>query len=216
MPTSSPLKICFAAAEATPFAKTGGLADVAAALPQALHKSGHDVRVFIPFYSRIVPRDIAVSPVAQVQNVPVSMGAERVEFSLLRTTLPSGTRFALKMTPAEIEQWLDSRGYTGQLRITARAFARALVDYGWFVTDTSCTASNFQVEGGANPETAAAWRALGIAGDGRNLLGGLITRNRIWTVQAPVNHCVDGRNSRLACAARSARVGGRGSSLPLI
>jgi hypothetical protein len=124
-----------------------------------------------------------------------------------RTTLPSGTRFALKMTPAEIEQWLDSRGYTGQLRITARAFARALVDYGWFVTDTSCTASNFQVEGGANPETAAAWRALGIAGDGRNLLGGLITRNRIWTVQAPVNHCVDGRNSRLACAARSATYG---------
>jgi hypothetical protein len=134
------------------------------------------------------------------EPITQTMSAEQYR----RTTLPAGTRFALSMTPAEIERWLDSRGYTGQLRITARAFATALVDYGWFITDTTCTASNFQVAGAANPQTAASWRALGIAGDGRDLLRGLITRDRIWTVERPVNHCVGGYDSQLACPARSA------------
>jgi starch phosphorylase len=42
-------------AEVFPFAKTGGLADVVGALPQALHALGHDVRVAMPRYSRIDP-----------------------------------------------------------------------------------------------------------------------------------------------------------------
>ena len=36
-----------------PFAKTGGLADVMAALPRYLHKAGHDVRCFLPLYDKI-------------------------------------------------------------------------------------------------------------------------------------------------------------------
>jgi hypothetical protein len=120
-----------------------------------------------------------------------------------QTTIPSGMRFALKMTPTQIEQWLDSRGYTGQKRATARAFATALVDYGWIVTDTSCYGANFQVSGGANAQTATAWRALGITGDGRDLLKGLLTKDRIWTVAPPTNHCVDGTDTKFACPADS-------------
>jgi len=44
------LKILFIASEVAPFAKSGGLADVASALPQALKKMGHDVRVVMPRY----------------------------------------------------------------------------------------------------------------------------------------------------------------------
>ncbi|HET8578616.1 MAG TPA: glycogen/starch synthase, partial [Methylomirabilota bacterium] len=44
------LRILFIASEVDPFAKTGGLADVAAALPRALHSLGHDVRVLLPKY----------------------------------------------------------------------------------------------------------------------------------------------------------------------
>ena len=47
------LKILFVASEADPFIKTGGLADVAGSLPQALKEEGHDVRVVIPQYRQI-------------------------------------------------------------------------------------------------------------------------------------------------------------------
>jgi len=48
-----PLKILFLTSEAAPFAKTGGLADVAGSLPKALAELGHDVRVMMPAYGSI-------------------------------------------------------------------------------------------------------------------------------------------------------------------
>lgn len=47
------MKILLVASEAYPFIKTGGLADVAYALPRALKKLGADVRVIIPKYEDI-------------------------------------------------------------------------------------------------------------------------------------------------------------------
>jgi starch synthase len=44
------LNILLAASEVVPFAKSGGLADVAGALPKALHDLGHDIRVVMPRY----------------------------------------------------------------------------------------------------------------------------------------------------------------------
>jgi starch synthase len=44
------VRITFAASEGVPFSKTGGLADVVGALPQALADIGHDVTVFLPRY----------------------------------------------------------------------------------------------------------------------------------------------------------------------
>ena len=48
-----PLKILFLSAEVAPFAKRGGLGDVAGSLPKALHELGHDVRVVMPAYGNI-------------------------------------------------------------------------------------------------------------------------------------------------------------------
>jgi len=50
------LKILIACSEVVPFAKTGGLADVAGALPRALHVLEHDARVIMPHYPRFMPR----------------------------------------------------------------------------------------------------------------------------------------------------------------
>ena len=47
------LKILFAAFEVSPFVKTGGLGDVAGALPNALHNEGLDCRVVMPLLSTI-------------------------------------------------------------------------------------------------------------------------------------------------------------------
>ena len=47
------VKVLFAASEAVPFIKTGGLADVMGALPKALASKGMDVRLVIPKYSQI-------------------------------------------------------------------------------------------------------------------------------------------------------------------
>src|SRR5512138_2750452 len=46
------MKITFAASECVPFSKTGGLADVVGALPQALAQLGHEVSVFLPKYKQ--------------------------------------------------------------------------------------------------------------------------------------------------------------------
>ncbi len=47
------LNILFVASEVVPFAKTGGLADVAGALPKALKKLGHNIIVVMPRYYKI-------------------------------------------------------------------------------------------------------------------------------------------------------------------
>jgi starch synthase len=46
-------RILMVSSEATPFAKSGGLADVVGALPAALRKLGHEVAVVLPRYRRI-------------------------------------------------------------------------------------------------------------------------------------------------------------------
>src|SRR5574341_264491 len=51
MPQS--LKILCLSAEVDPFAKKGGLADVAGSLPKALRALGHDVRVVMPAYQNV-------------------------------------------------------------------------------------------------------------------------------------------------------------------
>jgi starch synthase len=48
------LRILFATPECAPWVKTGGLADVSAALPAALEALGHDVRVLLPAYPQVL------------------------------------------------------------------------------------------------------------------------------------------------------------------
>ncbi|TYS24724.1 glycogen synthase GlgA [Bacillus subtilis] len=50
------MKVLFAVSECTPFVKSGGLADVAGALPKALARLGNEVAVMLPKYSQIPER----------------------------------------------------------------------------------------------------------------------------------------------------------------
>lgn len=58
------LKILQVASEVYPFAKTGGLADVVGALPKALARLGHDVRVVMPKYQQVTEGKFPSHPVA--------------------------------------------------------------------------------------------------------------------------------------------------------
>jgi len=57
---ASPLKVLFVSSECAPFAKTGGLADVAGALPKALRALDIDVRVVMPLYAGMPWNDLEV------------------------------------------------------------------------------------------------------------------------------------------------------------
>jgi starch synthase len=62
------MRIAILSSEVVPFAKTGGLADVAGALPKALVKQGVDARVILPFYQQI---DRSLVNADFIENVPV-------------------------------------------------------------------------------------------------------------------------------------------------
>ncbi len=47
------MRIAILSSEVVPFAKTGGLADVAGALPKALREHGTDASVILPLYDQI-------------------------------------------------------------------------------------------------------------------------------------------------------------------
>jgi len=68
-------KILVAASEVVPFAKSGGLADVAGALPKALRAMGHDVRVVMPRYYIIDKKKYGLKRIDGSLGVPMgSMG----------------------------------------------------------------------------------------------------------------------------------------------
>jgi len=56
------MRVLLASAEAVPFAKVGGLADVVGSLPTALRRYGVDARVIIPYYGFIDPLEFNIEP----------------------------------------------------------------------------------------------------------------------------------------------------------
>ncbi|HEX9746846.1 MAG TPA: glycogen synthase GlgA [Methylomirabilota bacterium] len=86
MPTR--LRILLIASEVAPFAKTGGLADVAGALPRALAALGHDVRILLPKYRGAEAH--ATETRLVVPNIQVPLGDRVAEGALIEGRGPSG------------------------------------------------------------------------------------------------------------------------------
>ena len=77
------------ASEATPFAKTGGLADVAGALTKQLHATGHDVRLVMPLHAQVDRAAHGVAPVAGFTDLSLEFGPHRFQWSLHSAPLAS-------------------------------------------------------------------------------------------------------------------------------
>lgn len=73
------IKVWFLSAEVAPFAKTGGLGDVAGALPKSLIKLGVDVRVCLPLYDLIDRRRYKLKKITKTASVKWSTGLEKIE-----------------------------------------------------------------------------------------------------------------------------------------
>ena len=71
------MRVLEIASEAVPFAKTGGLADVAGALPEALAGLGCDVAVVLPAYAEALGQGLPIEPAGIEFDVPIGRGTRR-------------------------------------------------------------------------------------------------------------------------------------------
>jgi len=80
------MRVLLVASEAAPFAKTGGLADVAGALPGALSRLGCDVTLVIPAYREVFAKGLPIESTGLSFEVPI--GTRRREARILSSRLP--------------------------------------------------------------------------------------------------------------------------------
>jgi starch synthase len=87
------MRVVLASSEAVPFSKTGGLADVASALPKALAQAGHDVWLMTPYYPQALLQQSEGLPTIETPGIDltVSLGLKSTGGRLLATTLPRST-----------------------------------------------------------------------------------------------------------------------------
>ena len=104
-----PLPVLFVASEAAPLTKTGGLADVAAALPMALRELDVDVRVLLPGYTGVLSGIRGATTVARLS----SLGAFP-EATLLSALAPGGQPLLVLSCPELYQRdggpYLDTSG----------------------------------------------------------------------------------------------------------
>ncbi len=119
--TKKPLKVLFLAAEAVPFAKVGGLADVAGSLPSAIRALGHDVRLMMPRYGTIRSDQFHLEKIGDPFPIPVGPGEEHVH--LIGSAID---READKEVPVYLiwnEQYFSSRDRVYGFEDDAQRFA---------------------------------------------------------------------------------------------
>ena len=69
----SQFKIWYLSSEVSPFAKTGGLADVTAALPKSFKTKNQEIRVMMPKYKTINERKYILREVIRLKDIPVTI-----------------------------------------------------------------------------------------------------------------------------------------------
>jgi starch synthase len=98
-PTDRPLPILFAASEAQPLIKTGGLADVAGSLPQALRALGQDARLILPAYTEALERAGSLQRLSELK-----LPGSGLPVRLLGGQLVSGVPFYLVDAPGAFQR----------------------------------------------------------------------------------------------------------------
>ncbi len=87
------LKVLMVSSEAVPFAKTGGLADVAGSLPPALKRQGVEAALVLPGYRTILESGYSWRSI--MGNMPVPLGGAMLPADVLETETEDGVRVYL-------------------------------------------------------------------------------------------------------------------------
>jgi len=122
-----PLKVLVCAAEVYPFAKVGGLADVAGSLPRALRRLGADARIAMPRYSTISGETTDMPVVAEFD---VTVGSRSERARVYQGSLPASNGDpAVPVYFIGNEHYFDRDGVYGMDDDAARFafFSRAIV-----------------------------------------------------------------------------------------
>lgn len=84
------MRIVLASSEAVPFSKTGGLADVASALPKALAAAGHEVSLITPWYPQLAAGNAGKLPPQKLLDLEmhVALGTKEVSARVWESSLP--------------------------------------------------------------------------------------------------------------------------------
>lgn len=99
------MKVLYCVSEAVPYVKTGGLADVAGALPAALRGLGYDVRVVLPRY-----RGVSLEGLTPLFPLRIEAGGEVVSGLALEGHSPAGVPVYLIDCP----RFFDREGLYGE------------------------------------------------------------------------------------------------------
>jgi starch synthase len=144
MPPSKKIKVLYVTSEVVPFIKTGGLADVSAALPQMLGELGHEVRLLVPKYGAIDERKFKIHEVVRLKDIKIKIGDKEVVFSIKSSFLPGqkvrvqiyfldnieyyGSRNSLYVDPLTGEDYKDN---DERFILLARAAFELIMKLGW-------------------------------------------------------------------------------------
>lgn len=157
---------------------------------------------------------VAVAPATKFEHLDPTAGfhpPSQPAYSAIyghNKLIPEGMRFALDITDAEIEDWINNnQRLDGNPRLTetARIIARALKDYGFMIVDTAGNPS-VQTTGALNKAESDRWKSLGLddSSKAKNLMWGLIKQEDLYVVEPPTVTCEDGSQSKYYCTWSSA------------
>ncbi|HEY5123209.1 MAG TPA: glycogen synthase GlgA [Ignavibacteria bacterium] len=74
--------ILFVTSEVFPYSKTGGLADVSNALPQALNSLGNEVRIISPKYGPLDERRLQIHEIKRLKDLTIKINEKPIKFSI--------------------------------------------------------------------------------------------------------------------------------------